>query len=303
MNYKDYIWQVGFDRIRYMGKMNYINDGIAFYTDIREFSFDTEFLRTDMLVIIAVSVGELRVELNTVAYTLRQKEALTFRPNDIVANWKLSHDFNGIALCMTEKKILELFSESDLWDKAFLLAENPIIHISEGSLAMLNLYGEILRHKIKNCDTFYNKEIIVSVIKAAMYELMADIDSNKQGTHGGELRNQREILFQRFIKMLAGTQIKPRKISWYAERLCVTPKYISMVCKQVSGHTAFEWINKYVQMDIRHWLKNSNKTIKEIADLLDFPNISFFGKYCRAHFGYSPTVLRRQLRRQPDGGK
>lgn len=65
MNYKDYIWQVGFDRIRYMGKMNYINDGIAFYTDIREFSFDTEFLRTDMLVIIAVSVGELRVELNT----------------------------------------------------------------------------------------------------------------------------------------------------------------------------------------------------------------------------------------------
>lgn len=86
----------------------------------------------------------------------------------------------------------------------------------------------------------------------------------------------------------------------YADSLCVTPKYLSTVCKQVTGKTALHWINEYVQVDIRHWLKNSDKTIKEIAGLLEFPNISFFGKYCRAHFGVSPTELRKRLQEQQE---
>jgi AraC-like DNA-binding protein len=72
------------------------------------------------------------------------------------------------------------------------------------------------------------------------------------------------------------------------------------VSKQVSGKTAFEWINEYVQRDIRNWLRNSDKSIKEIYQLLNFPSISFFGKYCRTHLGASPTELRKQLREQGD---
>lgn len=301
MDNRDYIQQIGFAQIRGMGRTDYMNEDIAFYTDIREFPIETEALRTDMLIIIACSTGRMQVEVNTTVHTLRQKEALICRPNDIVTNWMLSPDFNGITLCMTQKKILELFSESNLWDKAFSLTENPIIPISDDSLSMFNLYGEILRHKTRMDESFYNTEIIVSIIRAIMCELMQNADSDRAASYGSGLKNQREILFKRFIKMLAGTQIKPRNISWYAERLCVTPKYLSTVCRQVSGNTAFEWINKYVTMDIRHWLKNSDKSIKEITNTLGFPSISFFGKYCRTHFGMSPTILRIQLRQQSDG--
>jgi AraC-like DNA-binding protein len=73
------------------------------------------------------------------------------------------------------------------------------------------------------------------------------------------------------------------------------------VCKQVSGKTALEWINEYVLIDVRHWLKNSDKSVKEIADLLNFPNLSFFGKYCRAHLGMSPLKYRRELRGKGSG--
>jgi AraC-like DNA-binding protein len=68
------------------------------------------------------------------------------------------------------------------------------------------------------------------------------------------------------------------------------------VCKQVSGKTALDWINEYVLIDVRHWLKNSDKSVKEVADLLDFPNLSFFGKYCRSHLGMSPLKYRKELR-------
>ena len=132
-----------------------------------------------------------------------------------------------------------------------------------------------------------------------MYELLANV-KNKTVTYGKGLTKQREVLFKRFIELIHTTRIKPRNVSWYAEQLCVTPKYLSTVSKRVSGKTAFDWINEYVLIDIRYRLKNTNKTIKEIADILEFPNISFFGKYCRAHFGMSPTEFRKQLRDIPN---
>ena len=85
------------------------------------------------------------------------------------------------------------------------------------------------------------------------------------------LTKQRDVLFRRFIELLASTRIKQRKVSWYAEKLCISPKYLSTICKQVSGKTAYYWINEYVVIDIRYWLKNTNKTIKEISDILEFP--------------------------------
>jgi AraC-like DNA-binding protein len=102
------------------------------------------------------------------------------------------------------------------------------------------------------------------------------------------------------MELLTSCKVKPRTVNWYANRLCVTPKYLSTVCKQVSGKTAFEWINEYVGVDIKHMLKNTNLSIKEITDELNFPNMSFFGKYCRNHFGISPSEYRKQLRERTD---
>lgn len=293
---KENIKQINFDPMRDLGEIDYMNEEIAFYTDIRELPIENGPLRANILIVIACVNGKMQVELNTISHTIHKNEVLICRPNALLSNLMLSPDFDGMALCMTQKGILEQFSENELWKKAFHFEENPIIFVSAESLHMLNLYGKILKNKIKKENSFYQKEIITSIIRIAMYELMANVDDGKSDSYSYGLKNQREVLFKRFIDMLVGTQTKPRNISWYAERLYISPKYLSTVCKQVSGKTAFSWINEYVQLDIRHWLKNSNKTIKEIADLLNFPNISFFGKYCRTHFGVSPTVLRQQLR-------
>lgn len=109
-----------------------------------------------------------------------------------------------------------------------------------------------------------------------------------------QITQRSNILFKRFLDLLACTEVKKRSISYYAGKLCVTPKYLSTVCKKVSGKTAFEWINDYVVEDIKYFLKYSNKSIKEISEHQDFPNISFFGKYVKTHLGTSPTDYRKQ---------
>lgn len=87
---------------------------------------------------------------------------------------------------------------------------------------------------------------------------------------------------------------KMRSVKKYAEDLCITPKYLSFISKSVCGKTALELIHESTVNTIVRYLKHSNLSIKEIADILEFPNLSFFGKFTKNHLGVSPTEYRRQ---------
>lgn len=298
---KEKIVQIGLDQLRSEApNIVYQDADVAFHDNLKELPIKGESMKLDIYLIVACIEGKLQVEINTVKYTIGKNHLILCRPNDLVENCMLSPDFEGAVLCLSTRVFLECFSENDLWERAFHFAEDPVIPVSGESLKMYNLYGEMLRTKIKTSQTAFRKEIIISVVRAALYEMLSNIDNRT--TCGNGLVRQREVLFKRFIELLASSRVKPRSVTWYAASLCITPKHLSTVCKQVSGRTAFDWIHEYVQIDIRHWLKNSNKTIKEVADQLDFPNISFFGKYCRQHFGVSPTELRKRLR-EKDGNE
>lgn len=76
-------------------------------------------------------------------------------------------------------------------------------------------------------------------------------------------------------------------------QLAVTPKYLNVVCKQYSNQTALKWMEHYLLEDVRYYLRNTNLTIKEVSNLLGFPNVSFFGSYVKKHFGVSPVNVRK----------
>ena len=75
--------------------------------------------------------------------------------------------------------------------------------------------------------------------------------------------------------------------------MCITPKYLSEMVKAVSRRTPNEWIDNYVVMELRSLLKNTTKTVKEIAADMNFPNQSFLGKYFKEHVGLSPVSYRK----------
>lgn len=75
--------------------------------------------------------------------------------------------------------------------------------------------------------------------------------------------------------------------------MCITPKYLSETVKTVSRRTPNEWIDNYVTMELRAQLRNTTKSIKEIAREMNFPNQSFLGKYFKEHVGMSPMSYRK----------
>lgn len=296
-NNDDYL-QIAFDNLDNIDPTDYADDNIVFKKGIRELPFEGTFLKVDMYAILVCINGKIRVETNNMEYTLHKQEVIIIRPQTYINDYMISPDFYGAVLCMTPSGLLQYVAESEVWEKAFRIMKNPIVKISEESMKLLMLYGNILTVKIVRKDSSYRKEIISNTIKTVLYELLSNITgSDSKEYDGSNLVKQRDVLFKRFIELLNNSSVKPRLVAWYADQLCVSPKYLSSVCKETSGKTAFDWITKYVLTDIQNMLKYSNKSIKEISESIDFPNISCFGKYCRKHFGVSPTAYREQLRK------
>ena len=133
-----------------------------------------------------------------------------------------------------------------------------------------------------------------SLFQCAIYELFAIIAPHVQYSHDGGETKQANLLFRKFADLLSANEGKVRSVKRYADELCITPKYLSFVSKTVTGKTALEWIHQSTVKNIERYLSHSNMSIKEIADILEFPNLSFFGKFTKSHLGVSPTEYRRQ---------
>ena len=138
----------------------------------------------------------------------------------------------------------------------------------------------------------FQKEIIHAIVQSAILELCQALVTDAHNENSKET-NQKKILFDRFISLLSTSEIKKHPLSYYADILCVSSRYLTMVCREVSGKTAYDWIREYVQNDVRYYLLHTNLTIKEISIRLGFCNLSFFGKYVRENFGKSPSDFRR----------
>ncbi len=274
-----------------------IDNDIAIVQEIKDLPIDDGEMRVEASVLLFCHQGKAEFDVNSKQYKLRANEVFVMRPRDVVSNMMFSHNFNGSALALSNETVKNMVGESVMWRAFFHFADEPIIPIREERMSILSEYGRLFKHRIEMGQTPLRKEIYTSIIRCLILEISEDIKVEKAPVNDVNVRSK-DLLFRTFISIISDSSQKRRAIAWYAEQLNVTPKYLSTVCKQVSGKTASEWINHYVAIDIRNLLKNTHKPIKEIAYTLGFPNISFFGSYCRRHFGKSPVEYRTHLRAQ-----
>lgn len=105
-------------------------------------------------------------------------------------------------------------------------------------------------------------------------------------------RTRQEEVFNRFLLLVNKYAIRERNIIFYAERLYLTPRYLSTLIRQTSGRTVMDWVNEAVVQEAKLLLRHSDKLVYQIADELNFPNASFFCKYFRRLTGKTPHEYR-----------
>ena len=103
-----------------------------------------------------------------------------------------------------------------------------------------------------------------------------------------------QVMLDRFLKLVAEYHNSERKVTFYADKLCLTPKYLSKLVRSSSGRSAPEWIDSFVILEAKNMLKYSDMPIKEIVYRLHFPNQSVFYKFFRKHTGLTPSEYRSE---------
>jgi AraC-like DNA-binding protein len=104
--------------------------------------------------------------------------------------------------------------------------------------------------------------------------------------------SRQELLTEEFFKVLLKNYTKERSVAFYAEKLCLTPKYLSMTVKSVTGHPISEWINEAVIIEAKRMLKVTDLTVLQISEELNFPNSSFFGRFFKQYTEMTPLQYK-----------
>lgn len=136
----------------------------------------------------------------------------------------------------------------------------------------------------------YNLKTVSSLIYAqmnhydALFRQYTDLQQHTQS------RNQ--TIFDRFIQLVNLHAQREHQIAFYADKMCLTNRYLGTIIRETSGVTAKEWIDRAIMTRIKVELRHTEKTIAQISDELNFPNPSFFNKYFKRLAGMSPTEFR-----------
>ena len=169
--------------------------------------------------------------------------------------------------------------------------DNPCLPLNSLEIESILDYYSLLKKTQRIEDPSIRKEIVKHLVLAFYYTTLiyhSRIFSDKVQ------RSKQGVLLDRFMNLVQENFREQRDVGFYADRLCLTPKYLSKVVKDGSGAPAGEWIDNYVALEAKALLKSTGMTIQQISDELHFPSQSFFGKYFKRVLGMAPKEYRRK---------
>lgn len=248
--------------------------------------------RTDAYLIGVCTSGRASVVLNMEPFELQAGSFFTLAPGHLLQLHE-QQDFRASMLFIST----EYFSRIHLDTKQLLplsvLIGQSAFPIDAMDATLLSEGVRAVANELRLAPTSFTGDLIASMISTLLYKVGDVISRNHpQAEMSVESSSRAEEYFKSFIRLLAIHYKQERMVSFYAERLHVTPKYLTTLIKKASGRSVSSWIDYYVISEAKMLLKYSDNSIYEIAKLLNFPNQSFFGSYFRRYVGVSPTQYR-----------
>lgn len=235
--------------------------------------------------------GTMRVKLNLCEYELQRNSLLIVTPGSIGQCLEMSPDCRLILVAVSKEFLFtEEDSEAALIVRKYL-SQQSLLHLNDTQVEeFLSIY-RALRTKLRQPEFRFKPGILKGYMQVLYYELCQLMVPFVEQQNTMRLSRKKQI-FDRFIEVLRQHYASERSISFYADRLCLTPKYLSQVVYAVSGRHAGKWIRDYVILEAKALLKSGQYTIQQVSDMLNFANQSFFGVYFKKAVGCSPTAYK-----------
>lgn len=291
--------KVSFQQLSVYSMTNCVEDKVVLVDNLSIFPFGRSkegIIVADFIALLFCTEGHLEMNMDGRRYTLCKGDILFCSQGVTLHGIIMSIPCKGKVLCLSWKYGQKLFLRSTCqWNSILQLRHNPLLQPNIDCQKLYQAYYQLFAAKL-NCYCYASD--IDCLFQGFFYDLyrMADryiMQKSQQKAIPTSFRQ--EDLFKRFITLLKEKYSHEHFCSFYAEQLCVTPKYLTTVVKKVSGKSVSQWIDIYLMDQIKWRLRTTSLTVSEIANELNFSNASFFGKYVKMHTGKSPTKLRYTL--------
>ena len=180
---------------------------------------------------------------------------------------------------------------------AVSLNQNPIIKLTDTQAAHILDDFRRLRDRMEERDLLFYREMMGSLCLTMMYDIFEPhAQRDPTETHS----DRTAYIVKQFLALLdTGICRTEREVRYFAERLNVSPKYLSATVKRVTGHSVSSFINRATVSILKKKLDDERLSLTQIADQMNFNTLSYFSRYCAKHLGQSPSDYRRSL--QPRG--
>lgn len=274
-------------------------DGQIFvFSDMKDIALPGEPFKVPMPIFAVCTEGEAFARINLHDYHLKPGDMISLLPDHIIDKYNLSSDFKGMFVGVTYEYIEKVSVDvHTLLPYVLDFKSSPMITLEKREVMSLKVLFDELSRTIRDKSGYYDRNIIYHLLHAMLYSLLNIY--HRRSRFSSMRRSRSEILFHSFLHHLEHDFKVNRSVAYYAELLCISPKHLSVVAKEITGKTAGEVIDDYVMMAAKMLLSSSSKTVKEIGTELNFPNQSFFGKYFHKHAGVSPNKFRALVNSNP----
>ena len=235
--------------------------------------------------------GHLEFTYNNNVYKVAGGDSLIIRRGDLVGKIHQSEDCRMDVVYVTPEFIEVSTPQSNYGMKGSLaLFNDPVMHLTEEQQKVCALDFDYIRRRLALTTHNFHRDAMINAVQCMIIDFF-DFHASLYGNE--KITSQYADLMERFLQMLeSGDFRKNRDISYYADKLCVTTKYLSEVSKKVSGFPANYWINRYTVLDISRQLRNRKLTLTALSEAYNFSSPSYFSRYVQKYLGIKPTDFR-----------
>lgn len=276
-----------------LGKADFIEEDIILNDDMKRIIVVNEPRRLSFIFVALCTKGHASYTVDTLEQRVTENDVIIITDRHVIDDCSVSDDLEGMCMMISVKYFYEIIRNVSELSSLMLFAKNhPVMRLSDHEAEMFKNYFWLMKDKVADTQNHFRRDVVSTLMLSMVYDLGNVI---YRGQQSRESRHSRaDAIFSAFIQLLEENFRSQRHIAWYADQLCVSPKYLSETVKNVSKRNPKEWIESYVTLEIKVLLKSSTKTIKEIASALGFANQSFLGSYFKNRTGMSPVAYRRK---------
>ena len=256
-------------------------------------------VRLDAYLALFCIGGSVRMSVNMKEFVLEKDQLALLIPGYIgqVVDFDREHkeDIHYVIVGMSRRYLSQLNLDLNrLFAEGTIFLSNPCVKLNKEERAIALRYLQLASGIMES--SLSNKSDCLGTLITSIFYLSEGIFSRElqRAKENSVLRSSRsEEIFSKFVRLLAEYHLRERTVSFYADKLCLSPKYFSKLIKNASGRSAPDWIDSFVILEAKNFLRYSDMSIKEIVYRLNFTDQPTFTKFFKAHTGMTPAQFRK----------